>query len=374
METNICIICEGMGVVNRGIESFNAGLINETKRVEADLNYTLISGGEVKNKNICLNKAFPHIYVEMPKFLDNRFTKKMEIFGIAPRNLWGYLTTLTLIPFLISRRFNFYIPSNYYQLLACRLVRALKRERSKIVYVGHAGPGHDDYKALICAPDLFIALTKPYMDWLYKLKFKPKRTEIRLIPLGVDAAVFNPKVAKATNPFNNKLPIVMCIGALVPYKRQHLAVQALKDQDRYNLLIIGSGIESSKIRKIASEGYEGGLFHHISELDHSNVASYFALADVVLLTSTTRENSPTVLIESLLTGTPVVATDFDRARWIVGEGGIYIDPTKKKEILSALDEILSEYKRYSKLAVISGEKFKWKKIANSWLILFRNNL
>jgi glycosyltransferase involved in cell wall biosynthesis len=120
----------------------------------------------------------------------------------------------------------------------------------------------------------------------------------------------------------SKIPIVLSCGALVPAKNFPMLVRAfalVRQRRAVRLAIVGEGPLASALLTLAQEL---GIADDFRILGYqSNPAKYMARADVFALSSTV-EGFGTVLIEALLLGLPVVATNVAGPSFVL-DGGNY---------------------------------------------------
>lgn len=359
----ICYISAYSGRVNRGIESYTIGLITNLKKVNKNLRFDLISGGKVINENISNNYVYPISPRVLNGFWGGNFiTDRLAIFGISPSNILSFICSISIFKILMSKKYNYYIPTNYIEILFCKLARELKKEKSKIIYVGHAGPGHDDFKALMLKPDLFVALTEPACNWA--IKNSTSSIKVKLIPVGIDESVFNIKNTRsAKNPFDNKNKIALFMGALVPYKRPELAISTISKIKNLNLIVIGAGPLYEGLKSKHRGLINKSRLFFTGSVDHTAIPKYIKLCDFLIMTSTTRENCPAVLIESITMGKPVVATGYDRTKWIVGDAGVLSNSNNFKKSVNLL---FKDYRKYKKACSTRAVLFSWENISKEW--------
>ena len=75
-----------------------------------------------------------------------------------------------------------------------------------------------------------------------------------------------------------------------------------------------------------------------------------------------------VYLEAMACGLPVVATDDDLRREIVGDAGILVDPTIVEDYTKALEECAGE--DWGNKPRIQAEKFGWDKVSRMYEDLF----
>jgi glycosyltransferase involved in cell wall biosynthesis len=134
-------------------------------------------------------------------------------------------------------------------------------------------------------------------------------SKIIMIPNGVDTQLLRlAHTAGASGAFR-----LTTIANLIPEKGVHTILQALSlmpDLEGMMLKIVGDGPEYHRLKALADTL---GIAPHVSflgKLSPSDIPACLADTDVFILASI-REGRPNVILESLATGTPVVASDID---------------------------------------------------------------
>ena len=153
-------------------------------------------------------------------------------------------------------------------------------------------------------------------------------------------------------------PLLLCVGNLVPLKRQHLVIEALRHLPDASLLIVGDGPERSALEaQIATAGLSARA-RLFGARQHDDLPALFAAADVFVHPSSS-EGLANVWIESLACGTPIAVTDVGGAREVVDgpAAGLIVEPTpiaiaKAVSALLANPPDRSETRR-------SAERFTW---------------
>lgn len=137
----------------------------------------------------------------------------------------------------------------------------------------------------------------------------------------------------------------------------------------YQLIIIGSGARKTQMETLAKELKINDKIIFKGFL--SNPYSYFKNATFTVLTSR-NEGLPTVLIESLMMGTPVVSFDCETGpNEIINneENGILVENQNKEAFVKAMNRLIADKELYKKLkanTIKSVEKFSEAQIKSEW--------
>ena len=101
-------------------------------------------------------------------------------------------------------------------------------------------------------------------------------------------------------------------------------------------------------------------------IPHAEMGPVFSRADVLVLPSY-HEASPIVLIEALLKGIPVVATTVGNNAWIVGDGGLCVEPGRPDLLAEAIRQVVERHPDFRRRAIQRGAVmapvFNWQTIA-----------
>lgn len=129
-----------------------------------------------------------------------------------------------------------------------------------------------------------------------------------VLPNGVDLNIFELPVGPASRADSNHIPTVVYVGRASPEKNRGLLVpilSALRDIRPFRMLIVGPG-GSDDLGELLPEEMEllGA---------RNDVHTIMQGADVLVLTSV-REGLPSVILEALASGLPVVASDLPTIR------------------------------------------------------------
>ncbi len=201
--------------------------------------------------------------------------------------------------------------------------RKARRQGTKVYYTAH---GFHFYKGasiknwLVFYPiekyfsrltDKLLTITQEDYE-LANNKFHCKA--YRIHGVGVDENRYYPISSKdklrKREEMGYKGPVLLNVGELLPNKNQEMAIRMMKKVVEYNpastLLIAGNGQKKNELEKIIQEE---GLKNNVQLLGYClNLQDYQHIADVLVACSY-REGLPLNLVEAMLSGTPIVASD-----------------------------------------------------------------
>ena len=212
---------------------------------------------------------------------------------------------------------------------------------AKLIIPGQSGFGWDDKLNLWVFPDVFVGLTHFQCAWAKRINPWVKTVTISN---GVDLDKFNPKI----KPIKIKLrkPIVLNVGVVDSFKRQDLLLKA----SPYTVLLVGKG---------------GNM-----TFDHKNMPGVYTACDLFSYPTSPRESFGIAMLEAMASGLPVVATDDPIRREIVGDAGLFVDPTDISAYSNALRKALSI--KWGNKPRLQAEKYSWDKIARQYETLLNS--
>ncbi len=195
----------------------------------------------------------------------------------------------------------------------------------------------------ILAADVLCAIGLFARSQLMKLCDSSQWEKIEVVPLGVDAALFEPRPVTA----GRKGFEVICVGRLVPAKGQHVLVQAvaqLRSQGRQlTLRLVGDGPDRESLAAAVQWLHleEAVIFE--GAVNQDRIRDLYATADVFALASFA-EGIPVVLMEAMAMEIPCVST------WITGipelirdaTDGLLVAPSDVDGLASAIARLMDD--------------------------------
>jgi glycosyltransferase involved in cell wall biosynthesis len=140
-------------------------------------------------------------------------------------------------------------------------------------------------------------------------------------------------------------------GRLGPQKSLTVAVDAVATTPNVTLAIAGDGPERSVLEdRVRSLGLDGRV-RFLGSLDRDRVLRLFHAADASLLSSSW-ENLPHSVVESLAVGTPVIATAVGGVPEVVrhGENGLLVPPNDAEALAEAIRRFFGDGDLRARLA------------------------
>lgn len=261
---------------------------------------------------------------------------------------------------LLKNRYDVVIPTNgRAQAFLTRIVTWLTG--AKMVISGQSGVGFDDRLNLYSMPNTFVALSS------YALEQSKKRNpfvESVYIPNGVDLKMFKPNSVKS----KKEMKTVLSVGAFTEQKRHELVIMAISKTKNLKLIIVGGGGDlKNKLRDLGLKMLGEKRFE-IIETDHKSMPDIYNMADVFTLASKPHESFGIVLVEAMASGLPIVATNDPIRREIVGDAGLFVDPTDTDAYAEVIEKALNT--DWGDKPRKQAENFNWDVISKQYEELF----
>lgn len=169
--------------------------------------------------------------------------------------------------------------------------------------------------------------------------------------VGVDETRYHPvsETEKAeireTLGFGREQKIILCIGELLPNKNQSMAIQMMEIVRREYpdsvLLLAGNGPKRADLENLIAEL---DLQEHVKLLDYCTCLEKYQQAADIVVSCSKREGLPLNIVEAMLSGNPVVATDNRGHRELIRQGqtGFLVDVNDTVSMAEVIIQLLAE--------------------------------
>jgi D-inositol-3-phosphate glycosyltransferase len=198
---------------------------------------------------------------------------------------------------------------------------------------------------------------------------------IGVVPCGVNLDLFRPldkETARQQLGFAQDESIVLFVGRFAPLKgidRLMEAIAHLQHYQRLRLVIIGgdgnSAPESEKLTRLSQELGIQGLVTFAGRIEQENLPPYYSAADVLVVPSY-YESFGLVALESLASGTPVVATNVGAMESILTEGksGHVVSNGSSRLLANGVEQFISRsHPPPADVIRATVLRFSWKNVA-----------
>jgi glycosyltransferase involved in cell wall biosynthesis len=126
------------------------------------------------------------------------------------------------------------------------------------------------------------------------------------------------------------------VGRLVPEKNVHQLIEAFHAMPELTLAVVGGADRNSGYRrKVEADASSNVIF--VGELYGPSLAAVYANASV-LINPSVSEGLPSVVLEGLAYGLPVILSDIEAHREIMGDGAVYFEASDEvhlREVIQA---------------------------------------
>lgn len=208
--------------------------------------------------------------------------------------------------------------------------------------------------------DKYIAISNSVKDSLEKYKIESNKIDV--IPCGIEL----PNVTIA-EPKQNRLIV---ISRLVAYKRVDWVIKLLKNIElefpKLSLLIIGSGPEDEKLKKLANSLKITNKVSFIRDV--SKEILYQELNKSLLLVHPSLiEGFGIVLLEANSYGVPFIAANIPTSKELIGKlGGLLFRQDDFSDFVNKTKELISDkslWQKLSKKGLLGVFDYQWSSIA-----------
>jgi hypothetical protein len=192
---------------------------------------------------------------------------------------------------------------------------------------------------------------------------------------GVDTDLFQPPIIEP----NDGVYTILSVGRLVPVKGVSILLTAFAQlykqlNQKARLIVVGEGPLLEELNQQAAELTILQAVDFVGAVKHEEIVSYFQHADVFCLPSFS-EGSPTVIVEAMACGKPIIASDVGGVSEIVNdESGILVPPGDPERLCQALLEARERVWNRETIRKEVEMHYEWGKWTSEMLDLIRSRL
>lgn len=199
----------------------------------------------------------------------------------------------------------------------------------------------------------------------------------RIVPNGVDLERFSPAVPPLRA--RDGVPTILSLGRLDPRKGIEHLIDAMPlvaaAIGRVRLLVAGDGPRARDLRARAGERARG-LVEFLGPVPASAVPGLYAATDCLCAPAVRNESFGIVLLESMASARPVVASDIDGYRQVVtrGETGLLVPPADPRALAGALAVVLGDPGRGAAMGEAGrrcARRFAWDHVTAELVAIYR---
>ena len=191
-----------------------------------------------------------------------------------------------------------------------------------------------------------------------------RRYPSALIPNGVDLALFAPgQAVREKFGLPARGPVILMVSALIASKHVDIAIDAVSQIKDATLVVAGDGPLRRELQSLA-EARMAGRYHQL-RVDPNDMPDLYRSADVFLHLSRD-ESFGNVFIEALAVGTPIVAYDLPRTRWIVGDCAFLAQSNDSSELVEQIELASRTGASRREQSATQARKFSWGEVASKY--------
>lgn len=168
---------------------------------------------------------------------------------------------------------------------------------------------------LLGSPDAVVSPSRFLLDWYKQKGFFKNTKQLSVIQNSL------PEMSDKGDKQIYDVTRFLFVGQLETHKGLKVLLEAWKlivqKQISAQLVIAGSG---SLVKEVSEYAVKTDSVSYVGHLTHGQLEDMLYKTDIVIFPSICIENSPTVLFESIMSCTPVIASDMESIREIVQEG------------------------------------------------------
>lgn len=368
MKKKIAILATYVGVINRGAETF---VIELTKKLKSDYDITVFSkclNEEIKDNIVIIDAKLPFWYKTHKKLYGkNKFFMKFcdKIYYLIPGEIEQYYFSKNVFKkYLLKESYDLIYPNN--GIWGARIADKIRKKNgTPFIYTGHGGSSIGEIKILKCKPDKYIALTEKYKELVNRYY-----DSVVKIHNGVAIEKYEKKIEIKSEHKNLEKPIILCVGAFNKMKRQKLLIDAFALMEKGFLILLGEGENKGEIKEYCEKKIKNRYF--LEEVKYEDIPYYYQLCNIFSLPSKD-EPFGIVYLEAMSANKPIVTTDDETRREIIGEAGILCNVENSSEYANALKKCFEI--KWNNIPINRAiENFSWDYIYKKYLTVIRSFL
>lgn len=169
-------------------------------------------------------------------------------------------------------------------------------------------------------------------------------------------------------PIEEKEKMILFAGKLIPVKDPEMLIEAfsvfLKKNPDFKLVMAGDGILREKIQKKIRDLNIENRVELTGYLEREEIKRFFARASILAITSRS-EGFPTVIYESMSSGTPIVSFDVGGVKEAVrnGENGFIVKKRTAEEFALFIDKAVKATWNRDNIRK-EAEEYLWERLAD----------
>ena len=325
----VVIACPGAGLVARGYESFAIELARQLQDRD-DLTGVLMAGGRVPEDWVVRIPNWPRVG-RVARFLGRRLRLPP---GVIEQVSFG----ISSLPWLWRAQPDTILCSEralgaVYDRARRSVIGRILRFRPRLV-LSNGGGSSPPYPHF----DLVQHLTPVHHERALRAG-EPSAKHV-FVPYGFDPSPASFE-GRRHHPRSDQA-VVLSVGSLDMSRKRmdHVVKEVARLRPRPYLILLGQETDETDALRDLADKLLGPETYELASASADQVGQYYDRADVFVLASLD-EAFGRVFVEALLRGLPAVAHNFEQARYVLGDDGIFVDMAAEGELGKTLDALLA---------------------------------
>ncbi|MDW7775550.1 MAG: glycosyltransferase family 4 protein [Methanosarcinales archaeon] len=177
-------------------------------------------------------------------------------------------------------------------------------------------------------------------------QYNISKSKITTVFHGIDTELFKPKLSNVKTEIDIKNEkLILFVGGLQKLKGVHLLIESLPQiltRIDAKLVIIGDGPYLNNLKKTVNRINVRNKVIFIEKVSNQALPDYYNAADIVVIPSIVIESAGLVVLESMSTGRPVIASKIGGIPSAIEhlKDGILVEPGNTRELSERIFELL----------------------------------
>jgi len=199
---------------------------------------------------------------------------------------------------------------------------------------------------------------------------------------GADTVMFSPDGPNLREALGlGSSPVALVVSRLVPIKNVGLFVEAMAAVHRSHpgarALVVGDGPLAAALKQQAGSLGLDRVVHFAGYVEQRDLPQWYRTADLLVIPSDF-DNSPSVAIEAMASGLPIVATDVGGVSEFVEApaGGILVPKGDALQLAARIGELLADPRRRHEAGAFNRrravQRYSWRTSAEQLLAIYQS--
>ncbi len=229
---------------------------------------------------------------------------------------------------------------------------------------------------------VYKVITTGELDSAYIKSEYPKHNPVTIRNLPYIPVITGPFDFRQYYKLDNKIKILLYQGVILHGRGLRLIFDVIGGIENCIIVIIGGGEYEGHYRNLAIEKKIEDRVYFFGKISQNELLNYTAGADIGLSVIENLSLSyyyalPNKMFEYIITGVPVLASNFPQLKTIIDKYnvGLYIDPEKIDDFKNTLQRMVNDddlRKKLSENCFEAGKELNWEKEIKKLLMIIEN--